>query len=389
MKTLHWYLTRQVIAGLMMTVLVFSFVLLLGNLMREILTLMVMRQASVGVVAQAILYLVPYVLMYSLPMGLLTATLLVFGRFSADQEYTAVRASGISLVSLVTPVLLLGLGLSVVSAYLTMEVAPLCRGAYKQLLFRLLAEQPTAPIAAGRFMTEFPGYAVYVGAVDKNRLENVLVYQIQDGEVTMDLRAPSAEVRIEPGEGKIEFHFPTATVLKWLPRPPDEEASETAEDNREEQVRESERAGIWQPLLVKDWVLPVDFRFSPAASRPTKYSEMSIRELWGERRRLQRLGLQQTTPVDVQLHRQVAFSFACVSFTLVGIPLGVRAHRRETTAGIAMALLLVAVYYSFVILGQSLETRDEWAPHLILWLPNFLFHAAGGVLLWRANRGGV
>src|SRR5271170_1090514 len=149
MRTLHLYLTRQMLATLGMTVFVFTLLLLLANGIREPLQLVIKHQITLGMFLHAIALLVPYVLAFSLPIGMLTAALLVFGRFSADQELTAARASGISLISLISPVLLLSVAVSGLCAWLNFDIAPACRVAYLKLISEASVRNPGSVLRSG------------------------------------------------------------------------------------------------------------------------------------------------------------------------------------------------------------------------------------------------
>jgi len=199
-KTLHRHVTRQVIASLLMTMVVFTFVLLLGNVLKEILTWLINRQATLGLVVEAVGLLVPFVWVFALPMAMLTSVLLVFGRFSADQEFTAIRASGISLLSVITPVLLISLLLCAVSALVNLEIAPRCRVAYVNLRFRLVAGLSTALLPEDHVVKDFPGYIFLVGRNENGNLRDVMVFQLEhETNVTTTILAPRGKiVRDEP-----------------------------------------------------------------------------------------------------------------------------------------------------------------------------------------------
>ena len=385
LKTLHKYLVGQVFATLLLTVAVFTAVLLVGNALREILTLLASTHVSPLFVVRAFLYLIPFVWVFALPMGMLTATLLVFGRFSADQELTAARASGISLLSLVTPVLLLSLLCCSLSAWFNLELGPRCRVAYKQLVVDLRSELMNAQLPEGRFIRDFPGYIFYVEKNRGGQLENLMIYRLQN-ETNVDTTLRAARGQLKPDRANNQLvldlfdarsvtltphgnainSFPTLTLNLSL----------NAITNRVEKPKISDMTFL---QLLQELHDLERLQLAPPTNSAT--------DLNGQLVALRKQQKDFIEPVRVAMHREVAFSFACFGFTLVGIPLGIRVHRRETNIGIALALVLVVVYYAFIMLGESLSGRPELFPHLILWLPNFIFQAVGAVLLWRANRG--
>ena len=370
-----------------MTVFVFTLVLLLGNVIKEIRDLLVNRQATLGLACHAIRLLIPYVLAFSLPIGMLTATLLVFGRFSADQELTAARASGISLISLIGPVLAAGLAVSGLCAWLNFDLAPSSRAAYKQLLAGAVGSHPGGFLLSGQYVP-FGKYRVFAEHVhsDGTNLDNVIVSEYDaDGTLVRWAKSPTGIIVVDNEARQVSLRLPEMTSF------------------------ERNKDG-WMPIVNGD--LPLDSQPLPADDKPLAIaiSDMTFRQLQAELARMERavgnapppgasraalLEAQKETrdaesktmmPVLVCMNQQAAFSFACFGFTLIGIPLGIRAHRRETSVGVATALVLVLVYYSFMVLGQAWAARPERYPCLIIWLPNFIFQAVGIVLLWRINR---
>ncbi len=390
MKTLHAYLTGQVLASLVLGMAVFTFVLLIGDGLKEVLPLLINGEARPGIVLEAIGLLIPFFWVYALPMGLLTATLLVFGRFSADQELTAARASGISLLSLVTPVLLLSLLCCCLSAWVNLDLGPRSRVAFKELTVRARTDLARFQLPERQFIRDIPGYIVYLDKNHDGDLQGVMVFVLQnETNVTTTIRAPQGRLRVDAKDRKLTFDlFNTQTVR------PNPNGSSTINFFKGWTTNTYQLSSTNNPAYhpaISDmtfWQLQKELDdLNRKLSLPPDLDEAGPEGRLEQLHEAQKQREDLTEPLRVEMHRQVAFSFACFSFTLIGIPLGIRMHRRETNVGIAMALILVLVYYTFIMVGESLSARPEFAPHLIFWLPNFIFQAVGAVLLWRANRG--
>ena len=384
MKTLHLYLTKQVLLTLLMTVAVFTFVLLLGNVLKEIMGLLVTGKVTGGLVLKAIGLLVPYIMAYVLQFGMLTAVVLSFGRFSADQELTASKASGISLVSLVIPVVILSLLLSAGCAVFNLWVAPNCRNAYKDLIYLVGTRNISSLIIEDRFIDDIPGMVFYVREKNGDELKDVRLYLLENGEIMQRASAENGRIIFDHAAQKISFILNRATT-EIRQKPPKIEPLPPEFIGPTQHPREPESE--WKVARMDVETDPVNLADLMKNERKPRLSEMNYRELRTEIAEREEQGIS-ALPARVQLQRNIAFSFACFAFTLIAIPLAIRAHRRETSGGVAIALLLVMGYYAFFIVAESLATKEHLRPDLLVWLPNFLFQGIGALLMFRANRRG-
>jgi lipopolysaccharide export system permease protein len=386
LKTLHKYLTGQVLAALLLTVSVFAFVVLLMNVLHDVLPLLFGGHITVWLALKAIGLLIPFACVYALPMGFITATLLVFGRFSADQELTAARAGGASLVSLVWPVLLLSLLCCGLSAWFNMDVGPRARAAFVNLKSELLANLANAEIPEGTFIRDFHGFIFYTEKNNDGDLENVFIYRLRN-ETNIDTTIHAERGRLNPQRAAnqlvIDLYEASAVTVNEKGNTFSYSPKSSFNFSSSSVTNRVTKPGITDMTFVQ---LQQELHDLENLNLPAMGTNSSA-ELRAQLQMMQQQKKDSIEPVLVTMHFQFAFAFACFSFALIGIPLGIRVHRRETNVGILMALILVVVYYAFIMLGRSLEGHPQFYPHLILWLPNFIFQAVGVVLLRRANRG--
>jgi len=365
MKVLPQYILRQTVVTLFMTVSVFTFVLMLGGVLRQLSE----RNVSLSALGMFLGLTLPSLLSFTLPMAMLATALLVFGRLSADHELTALRASGISLGQVAAPVILLAVALSGLCFYINATLGPICKFQVRTLVVRLGLEQPLDLLEEGRYLKEFPGYVIYIGRKLDRAVADIVIFTLdEDGRVTSSFRAR---------RGTVSVRRETNRLLLDL-----EDVRGDLRDPGDPLNPRKIRAGT----TAQRYPVELDLgRILRKARTGKKLSDYTLPELVGEIRQLQARGLYPAAAL-VEAHQRATMAVACLSFTLIGIPLGVKTSRRETSIGIALSLALAFLFYFVVITANAVKDRPTLFPEAILWMPNLIFTGVGLALLWRLSR---
>ena len=392
MKTIERYVFGAFLTSFFLAFLVLSFVLTVG-LMVQIVGYM-LQGIPVDLVARFAFVSFPETMQWTIPIALLVSSILVFSRMSADSEVAAMRACGVNLLTVTRWPLLFAVVCTALGVFVNNEIVPRGHQVRRDLTRRISVGAGLELLEPGRVIDDFPKVKIYFEEKEGNWLKDLIVLDFSNPKVDRMVTAAKALVTSEGRDVVLDLHGMTVDPL----------------DERNPGMARAARFQYRVKDALKDRTYKrkvKDFRFlemmdqireaksdvkNPEAAAARKAKERLEKDDGRDRTEKKdsvakelKLGKKvfkrQLSELRTEFQKRMVFAFASICFVLVGIPLGIRAQRRESSIGMAIALVVALGYYLVVILMTSMDKSYAVRPDLLIWLPVVLCAALAGYLI--------
>jgi lipopolysaccharide export system permease protein len=375
-KLIDRYVGGQLLLTSTMAVTVLSVVLVLGNVFKQLLELLVKNDTPLELVLTFLAYILPFSLSFTIPWGFLTAVLLVFGKMSGENELIALRSNGVSIPRICASVLALALVCVGICFWINVEVAPRAQAKMKEALYNIATSNPLAMFGSDRIIDAFPGKKIYVERNQGPELFNLLVYEVnEDSEPMKVVFAHRGLLETDREKKELLLHIYDARY----------------EQRDEENVDDLMK--IRQGITMQESTLPISLEALQDKKRGKGIGSMTSGELLDRLNAEERLArmtdkerVAQVSATKTEMSKRFSFSLASFAFALIGVPLAITAHRKETSVGFLISLGVAVTYFFFIIIANSVRENPAWHPEILMWVPNVLCLGLGSWLFVRMSR---
>ena len=208
MRTIDRYILRQLAWPFSLGLTVFTFLLIVPELMKYAEDY-ISKGVPLWVVGQLVVTLLPFSLALTIPMSVLLALLVAFGRLSADREFVALQACGVSLYRLFRPVALVAVTSCLATAYVYMVLIPVGNQTFREITFNIVASSAENEVKPRVFFDGFPNVVIYarelpptggwdgVFIADNRAGEGSSVYLARHGRAVVNREAKTVEMVLE------------------------------------------------------------------------------------------------------------------------------------------------------------------------------------------------
>jgi LPS export ABC transporter permease LptF/LPS export ABC transporter permease LptG len=365
MRIIDRYVIREVLWPFVIGLLVFTFMLIIPFLIQYAESF-ISKGVAIPVVVRIIATLLPSSLALTIPMSLLLGLLVAFGRLSADREFVAMQACGVSLMRLMRPVGLLSVLAWAATSYVLLVAVPDANQRFREITFAIVAERAEGEVRPRVFYQDFPDVVLYVREIPASGSgwRDVFMVDRRPGQIPATYLARQGRVIIDREKQTLEMML-------------------------EDAVRHTaDAAGKYEVVQFKELVMRLNPETVFPRELPTPGArEMSIPQLQARAAELEQQGIYPHSEL-FEIQKKFSIPFACLVFGLIGLALGVSNRRDGKLASFVIGVGVIFIYYVLLWLGQSLVRGHLVPPWVAAWMPNVVLGGVGLLLFWWRDRAG-
>ena len=439
MRRLSRYTVAEFIGPFLFAFVVITLVLIV-DFVPDVVKLVIKKKLDAWVILQVFVLNLAWMLALSIPMAVLSGTLMAFGRLASDSEVLAMKASGVSPARILFPVLIVSAFLGVGLIYFNNEVLPDANHKSRQLMSDIRRARPILEIKENVLADQIPGYHLLVRHLDyrTSEISDVMIFDHKTRQTPRTITAKSGRLAFSADGNTLIVDLNDGEIHESDPQTPDKyrrmtfdhqtfyltgvgsDFEQSESDFRTDREKSSadmrEDIKKWR-VLVASHDAEISKRVTEAIERLAKPADDLARAQWlahppaphapisdsmaigaainANTRVLGRINQElrgienQNRLIDtfrLEIHKKYSIPAACIVFVLIGGPLGILARRGGLGVGLGMSLGLFVMYWAFLIGGEDLSDRGFVSPAVAMWSANVLIGAVGLLLLWRVTR---
>jgi lipopolysaccharide export system permease protein len=358
MRILNRYVIREVAESFIFGLMVFSGILLLDQLF-QLMNLLLGKGVHILTVLKLFGLALPNIFSLTIPMAVLLAILLSFGRFSEDNEITALRSAGLKFKTVTRPVVLCAVLLSACLVLFNQYISPSTQKEFRGMYREILSQRPLVKFEE-KIITSLSDYKLYVEHINKqdNSLQRLNIYKFAPNENGMPWRITATSATVELQGNAVVFNLFNGFWQQPNPAKPQNLVH----------------------LNFHTYVFAIDMDNKNTAFGQS-LREMNARELLAEIQTYRQKQMP-TNFLETEFWMRNVLAAAPLVFALIAIPLGLILEKGGKGIGFGISLIVIFVYYILLVSGINLSEKGFAPPYIIMWLPDVIT-TIFAAYLWR------
>ncbi len=423
------YIYRELLPPFSYSLIILTLIFLVNFIIRA-MDRILGKGLSIFVIIEYIVLNLAWIMALAIPMSVLVAVLLAYGRMANDHEITAMRSGGISLPRIMLPALVFAIAVGSFTLYFNTNILPDVNHRARLLGSDIYRKRPDLDIVPGYFIDDLPDYNIRVNEVTEDGLKGIVVFSKSDRREQISIFAESGRTSSEGNriiftlyngekhlldladmeEYQREFFDSTRLSMEvanmelqrretsvrgdreMTPQMMYDKIDENLE-RRQSTLERMQYIHATSPLFQGDTLENVTAIMDTLKKLPVAAdASLGIRERrWNRtvdklhsQERLLKSYERQVNKYLVEIHKKYAMPIACLVFVFIGTPLGIMTRKSSGTIGVAIAMFFI--YWATLITGEELADRSRLDPVVAMWAPNVLMGTVGIWISYQVTR---